>query len=189
MRINKKRIGGLFVVLAMVGLSLALVTIPSDIWINVIGTQNGYLFMYLIAFIGSISTFASIPYPLFLVSLAAGGFNPILIGLTSALGVTTSDSLTFFAARRGRALLSQHLKASFAKLEKQLERHPHWLAPGLIFYGTLAPLSNDFAVISLSLMKYKYLSVIPALAVGNIIYNVAIAYFGVSVYDWVMGLL
>ncbi len=182
------RLGGWITVIATVVVSIVLVSIPSDTLIRYLGTENGYVFMYLIALVGSITTFASIPYPLFLISLAAGGFSPLLIGLTSALGVITADSITFFVARKGRALFGESLEASITKIGVHIERHPHLLTPGLMLYGTLSPLSNDFAVMTLSLMKYRYLEVIPPLAVGNIIYNVAIAYLGIYAYNWIVGL-
>lgn len=188
MKRDKTRLWGILTVIATVVFSLILVAIPSDALIEYLGTQNGYLFMYLIAFVGSITTFASIPYPLFLISLAAGGYSPLLIGLTSALGVITADSVTFFAVRKGRDLLGDSLQASIAKVSTQIEKHPHLLAPGLIVYGTLAPLSNDFAVMSLSLMKYRYREVIPPLAIGNIIHNITVAYLGIYAYNWVVGL-
>ncbi len=188
-KINLKKAIGLLTVIATIGLSLLFVSIPNDTLIGYIGTDNVYVFMYLLAFIGSITTFASIPYPLFLLSLAAGGFPPLFIGLTSAAGVITADTCTFFAARRGQVLLGEKLQASIGALAQYIEKYPRLLTPGLMLYGTLSPLSNDFAVLSLSLMKYRYLKVIPPLALGNIIYNVGIAYLGVYGYNLIAGLL
>lgn len=187
--LRKKRLLGALVVVGVVTLSLALVSIPTDVLMDRIGTDNAYIFMYVIALVGSITTFASIPYPLILIGLAAGGLNPILIGLTAACGVITSDSITFFAARKGRVLLGEKLQHAFIALHARLKRHPRLLTPFLILYGSLAPLSNDFAVISFSLMKYRFLQVIPALAVGNMIFGVVVAYLGVYGYDWITRLL
>lgn len=188
MRINTKRLASISVVVLTIVLSVLLVMVPSDTLLGYLGTENGYVFMFLIAFVGSITTFASIPYPLFLISLAVGGFNPMLLGLTSAAGVITADSVTFFAVRKGRILLSKKLQDSMTALSSYVNSHPHLLTPGLLLYGTISPLSNDFAVISFSLMKFKYMKVIPPLAVGNIIYNIAIAYLGIYAYEWIVGL-
>jgi len=188
MKLDRSRLGGILTVVLTVVFSVGLVSIPTDTLIGYLGTENGYLFMYLIAFVGSITTFASIPYPLFLISLAAGGFSPLLIGLTSALGVITADSVTFLVAQKSRVLLSDGLQASITKIGSHIERYPHLLTPGLVAYGTLSPLSNDFAVMTLSLMKYHYLQVIPPLAIGNIIYNIAVAYLGIYAYNWIVGL-
>lgn len=180
---------GILALLGTAALSFAFVLIPSDTLIAAVGTENVFLFMYAIAFLGSITTFASIPYPLILLGLASGGVNPLQIGLVSALGVITADTFTFFAARKGSALLGERLQASLTQLALYVERYPRLVTPGLVLYGTLSPLSNDFAVISLSLMRYAYHRVVLPLAVGNVVYNVGMAYFGVYAYDFVVNLL
>ncbi len=69
-----------------------------------------------------------------------------------------------------------------------VKRYPRLLTPGLVLYGSLSPLSDDFAVVSLSLMRFAYARVVIPLALGNVFYNVGMAYLGVYAYDWVMGL-
>lgn len=188
MVVNKKKIVGALAIAGTVGLSLLFVSIPSDTLIGYVGTENGYLLMYLIAFMGSITTFAGIPYPLFLINLVAGGFSPIFMGLVSAAGVSTADSFTFFATKKGGALLSEKLYHSFARIAVHIENHPAILTPGLMLYGVVSPLSNDFAVISLSLMQYRYIRVVLPLAVGNVAYNIGIAYLGAYAYSWIVNL-
>lgn len=188
-RDHKKKLVGILTVLGTIGLSLLLVSIPTETLLDAIGTQNAYVFVYLIALLGSITTFASIPYPLILIGLVAGGLNPLWAGCLSALGVITSDTLTFFAARRGRALLPDYLSGSLEKLSAWLQKHPKLFMPVLALYGTVSPLSNDFAVISLSLMRYPFWRVVPVLAIGNLVYNLAIAFLGVYAYDWITGLI
>lgn len=183
---RRKRLLGILTIASTIVLSLVLVSIPTDTLLDVIGTQNAYVFVYLIAFLGSITTFASIPYPLILLGLVAGGLNPLLAGVLSGLGVITSDTLTFFAARRGSALLPKRITHSLQTLAKWMAKHPKLLSPALMLYGLLSPLSNDFAVISLSLMRYPFWRVVPLLGVGNMAYNIGIAYLGVYAYDWIL---
>ncbi|MFM2424039.1 MAG: hypothetical protein RLZZ70_428 [Candidatus Parcubacteria bacterium] len=173
----------------VIACSIWITITPADTLIGYFGTENIFVFMYLIAFIGSISTFASIPYPLILLGLAAGGIDPLLIGIVSALGVMTADSFTFLVTKQGRALLSDKLLTAAEQLGTRINAHPRLLTPGLMLYGTIAPLSNDFAVITLATMRYSYWRVIPPLAIGNIIYNIGIAYLGVYSYDWIVGLV
>jgi hypothetical protein len=169
--------------------SLWITITPADDLIGYFGTENIFLFMYLIAFLGSISTFASIPYPLILLGLAAGGIDPLLIGMVSALGVITADTGTFLVTTRGRALLNEKIRAAADRIGARIKARPRLLTPGLLLYGTIAPLSNDFAVITLATLQYPFWRVIPPLAVGNMIYNIGIAYLGVYAYDWIVGLV
>lgn len=186
---TRKRVARILTVLILVGVSLSIVAIPTETLMSFIGTENAFVFMFFIAFIGSITTFASIPYPLIMLGMVAGGVEPLPLALVTALAVSTADSCTFVAARKGRALLSPKLQQSFEVVARWIERHPRMLTPGLVAYGTVAPLSNDFAVISLSLMRYSYMRVVVPLMFGNVAYNVGIAYLGVYAYDWVVGLV
>lgn len=185
--ISKQKLVGVLTIGGTICFSLFLVSIPTDTLLGVIGARNAYLFMYVIAFLGSITTFASIPYPLILISLVAGGLNPLLAGLLSACGVITSDTCTFFAAKKGRTLLPAHVSGALNKYAHWIEKYPRLFTPCLILYGTLSPVSNDVAVISLSLMKYSFWRVVPTLAIGNMIYNLTIAFLGVYAYDWIVG--
>lgn len=189
MKLSKKKFIGVLTVVGTVAFSLLLVSIPTDTILAYIGSENAYVFMYVIALLGSITTFASIPYPLILISLVAGGLNPLVAGALSALGVITADICTFFAARKGSVLLPERFSASLHKLALWIEKYPKLFFPALALYGTFSPLSNDFAVISLSFMKYSFWRVIPTLALGNMLYNIGIAFFGVYAYDWIMGVL
>ena len=171
-----------------VGSAIGIAMIPSSFFLTYIGTENLYLFMFFIAFVGSISTFASIPYPLILISLSSAGGNPLYLGLASALGVILSDSSTFFAVRRGKMLLHEKLTQSIEYLGGIVSRYPKLVSPGLLLYGTASPLSNDFAVITFSLMRYSYVRVILPLAIGNVIYNVTLAYVGGDVASFLSGM-
>lgn len=173
---TKRRVTRAIIIICAIVFSLSLSAIPSDTLISLIGSENAYVIMYFIAFMGSISTFASIPYPLFILSFVAGGFDPLYIGIASAFGVITADSITFILVKRGKSLLSQKIKNSIETISEKVKKHPRLLTPGLIAYGTFAPLSNDFVVISFAAMRYHYFRIIPALALGNIIYNIAIAF-------------
>lgn len=171
----------------LIGTSFFLASIPSDTLMSFIGAENVYIFMYLLALVGSLSTFASVPYPLILISLASAGASPLALGLVSALGVITSDSITYFAAKSGRGLLGESMKGSVELLATRIARYPRLLTPGLILYGSVSPLSNDFAVLSLSFMNYKYYRVVLPLAVGNLIFNLGMALLGVYAYEWILG--
>jgi uncharacterized membrane protein YdjX (TVP38/TMEM64 family) len=188
LKLDKKKIFGILAILLTVAFSLFVASVPNSFFTQYIGTENIYLFMYLIALVGSISTFASIPYPLILIGLVGGGANPVYAGLASALGVVSADAFTFFAVQKGKVLLNEKLQKSVEYLGSLIEKYPKLVTPGLLLYGTCSPLSNDFAVITFSLMKFPYLKVALPLAIGNIIYNITLAYYGSGVGSFILNL-
>jgi hypothetical protein len=114
MQITKKRIFGIATILGTIVLAVTISLIPNSFYLKYIGTENLYVFMFIIAFIGSISTFASIPYPLILISLVSAGGSPLILGLCSAGGVILSDTSTFFTVRRSSGVISDKIKQSIA---------------------------------------------------------------------------
>lgn len=185
---SRKTLIGYATIVATILFSVAMVSVPTNTLLGFFGIENAYFFVYMIAFLGSITTFASIPYPLMLLNVVSGGLDPLLAGSLSALGVTTADICTFFVARRGQAIISEKMSRSLTKIGKLINKYPKLYAPSLVAYGIFSPVSNDFAVISLSLMKFSFWRVVPLLAIGNIIYNLSIAFVGVYAYDSIVNL-
>ena len=52
--------------------------------------------MYVIALLGGMTTFNTVPYIPLLLLLASAGVNPLLLGLSSAFGVITGDAFSYF---------------------------------------------------------------------------------------------
>jgi uncharacterized membrane protein YdjX (TVP38/TMEM64 family) len=117
-----------------------------------------------------------------------GGADPVYTGLASAFGVISADAFTFFTVKKGSAILNEKIKNSVEYLGEIIKKYPKLVFPGLLLYGTVSPLSNDFAVITFSLMKYNYLKVAIPLAIGNIIYNITLAYYGGGISSFITNL-
>ncbi|MFA5054531.1 MAG: hypothetical protein WC565_10750, partial [Parcubacteria group bacterium] len=73
---------------------------PADI-VAAIGTENGYVATLLLAFLGGMSVFVSVPYHLVIMTFAAGGVNPWLLGLTASVGQLGGDTVSYLLGRSG----------------------------------------------------------------------------------------
>ena len=170
------------VISIFVGISVTIASIPTDDIMDLIGSQNSYLLMFGLGMIGGLSTFVAIPYHLILMSLASGGLNPILLGAATALGVMGGDSLMYVVCRNLKNTFSPRLQATLSNLSSYFIKHPRRITPGLFLYGAISPFSNDFIVATMSLTKYPYLKTIIPLALGNCLFNIAVAYIGLYSY-------
>lgn len=151
--------------------------------VGVFGALNGYAVAFIVAFLAGLSTFISIPYYLIVAVLAAGGLNPILLGITAGIGVMIGDSTSYFLGYRSNSIVPSRLSLVFKKFYEWLLARPSWLVYLLLFlYGILAPLPNDFVVIPLGAARYPYWRLFIPLGLGNIIFNVAVATLGI--YGW-----
>jgi membrane protein YqaA with SNARE-associated domain len=173
----------LLFIFLFVGLSVTVALTPTDTILDVIGSDNAYILMFCLGLIGGVATFVGIPYHLILMSLAAGGLAPIPLGIATALGVMSGDSLMYIFGRHAHTILPARFHAGLTAFARFLTNHPRVISPLLFTYGACSPFSNDFIVASLSIAGYSYWRTIIPLALGNIVFNVAIACFGAYAYS------
>lgn len=186
MFVKKKTFRIILLLIVFIAVSTAISYVPSATLINYIGSDNAFTLMFVLGLFGGLTTFTGIPYQLVLMSLAAGGINPIGLGLSTAIGVMCGDSTMFYISKKVKKNLSQKTLKKIGSWSKSLDKHPYLITPSLIAYGIISPFSNDFVVASLSIMGYSFRRIILPLAVGNIIFNVAIAYAGLYAYDTII---
>ena len=186
-RFYKRYIQIVGVLIAFVGLSFAIAQIPTDTLVDYIGSENAWLLMFVLGAIGGISTFVTVPYQVVLMSFASAGINPIVLGIATALGVMVGDSTMFLLSKQVQGKLSQAQQERLDSWSEYFAKHPRLVAPSLVLYGTFSPLSNDFVVAGLSLMNFNYLRIVVPLTIGNIFYNIAIAYVGIGFYQTFFG--
>lgn len=187
MVVKKRTIQILLILGIFVAISIALGSVSSETLINFVGSDNAFVLMFALGIVGGLTTFSGIPYQFVLMSLAAGGINPIGLGLSTAIGVMIGDSTMFFISKKLKTALSSKTQKIFKKVYKYLEPHPSLINLGLFLYGLLSPFSNDFVVASMSIMGYSYRKIIVPLAIGNIFFNIGLAYLGLYAYDSIIG--
>jgi membrane protein YqaA with SNARE-associated domain len=139
--------------------------------------------MFALGIIGGLSTFTGVPYHLVLMGLSAGGATPWLLGLATASGVMLGDSVTYLLSRQAKTAVRGRVAQWLQAVADVLLAHPRLVTPGLVVYGMISPFSNDFIVASLTLMGYSYRRIIIPLTIGNVCYNIMLAYLGYFYYD------
>lgn len=168
-------------------ISFSLASFPADTIIDKVGSDNAYVLMFALGMIGGFTTFTGIPYHFVLMSLAVGGLDPVALGVCTAVGVMLGDSTMFLIGKQVKDSLPPRVVATIDHFSVYLLKHPRFVTPALVAYGTVSPFSNDFVVASLSMGGYGYWRTILPLTVGNIFYNIALAYLGLYAYDTIIG--
>ena len=157
--------------------------ITPEAMIEYIGLQNAYFIMFAAAFLAGLTTFNTVPYYSVLLILATAGLNPVLLGLSSAVGVMCGDSISYLIGRQGAAIIPGMLKRLFDRIYTLAQERPRIFPLVCFLYGAFSPLSNDFVTIPAGLAHIPYLRVIVPLALGNIVFNVSLAYLAVYAVD------
>ncbi len=156
---------------------------PQEI-VDRIGLENGYLVAFLVAVIGGVTTITGSSYYIVIATLASGGLNPWILGITAGIGVGISDSVFFFIGRKFRDTISEEKKEKANEISEKLEGKPKWFVPVLIFvYTGLTPLPTDILTLSLGLLNYKYKQIVIPIFLGGITATTIFAYFGASILE------
>ena len=163
--------------------------ITPDRLVEVVGLENAYFLMFFTAFLGGLTTFNTVPYYSILLVLAGAGLNPLLIGLSSAVGVMAGDSFSYFMGNQGVSIIPTKLHYIFDKVRVFALTRPK-LFPILCFaYGSLSPFSNDFITISAGMARIPFARIMIPLALGNLVFNIGLSYLALHSYNLVSSFL
>ena len=160
----------------------------ADYLIETVGNDNAYILMFALAFAGGLSTFSGVPYHLVLIALAAGGLNPLYLGIVTAVGVSIGDSTSYFIGYEGRAILPNGIQKFFQKLIDFFMKRKKFLPIFFFLYGSLAPFSNDFIVISMGYARYPFWRVMIPIGLGNVVFNTMLAVLAIYSYSFLQGI-
>ena len=143
-----------------------------------LGIEQGYLVVFLVAAFGGISSLTATSYFATVITLAAGGLDPVLLGILGGAGVTIGDSLFFFAGRHGRSVLPDEWYTNLNRFGKWLKKQPSWIIPAIVYvYAAFTPFPNEFITVSVGLCGTRYRKIALPLLLGNITVTILIASF------------
>jgi membrane protein YqaA with SNARE-associated domain len=160
--------------------SLLIAVLSPEEILGFVGVENAYALMFLVSLIGGLTIFSAVPYPVLLLTFAAGGLNPLALGVACASGLMLGDSTSYYIGYRGKALLNglQGVpQRVFRSMQRLYSAKPRWVPPLIFLYGALVPLPNDIITLSAGLSRFPFWRTMIPLALGNLIFAVGLAYF------------
>ena len=157
--------------------------------INFIGIENAYFLIFVLAFIGGLSTFFGGPHHWVLIALATGGLNPLFLGLSASFGVMLGDSTSYFIGYHGSAIVPVGIQKFLQKIQSFFMKFPKFLPLFIFLYGSFVPFSNDFIAISMGLARYPFWRVMIPLGLGNVVFNVSLSFLAIYAYDFLQKFL
>lgn len=154
-----------------------------------LGVENAYGLIFILAILGGLTTFSGVPYHLVLVTLATGGLNPLILGSVTAAGVMLGDTTSYYIGYHGRRIVPDSIQKILARLCAWCLLRPRILPVFFFLYGALVPFSNDFIVISMGFAHYPFWRVMLPLGLGNLVFNISLAFLAVYAYGFLRGVL
>lgn len=189
MKINLSFILRIALLIVFVSVSLFFFYSSPEKLILLIGVKNAFIMIFVLAFVGGLTTFSGVPYHAVLVLLASGGLDPFLLGLSAAIGVMLGDTTSYFLGYSGRDVLPPVVKRILQRFFAFCLNHQKILPIAFFLYGSFVPFSNDFIVISMGLARYPFWKVMIPLGLGNLVFNISLAYLVLHANDIMNGVL
>jgi membrane protein DedA with SNARE-associated domain len=142
-------------------------------WMKDFALQFGYLGVFVISFVGSISVIFPIPYTIvifFLGSILDPFFVAISGGLGAALGEFSGYALGYY----GRAVINKERQRKMGYIVKLFDKY----GPAAIFLFALTPLPDDLLFIPLGVMRYPLVKAFIPSLLGKTLMTLILAYSG-----------
>ena len=171
----KRKVTYTLVLLTVLSWSAALYFVTPELIVSRLG---GHTFptVFVAGVLGGTSIVFPFPYYLVVATTAAGGANPMLVGLCAGLGVMVGETTSYVAGHAGRAVLPAKASEVFGHLHRWVaDTHSVKFYGFLFAYGSVMPLPNDVIVVPLGAAGVTYWRVILPLGAGNIVFNTATA--------------
>jgi membrane protein YqaA with SNARE-associated domain len=142
-------------------------------WMEQFAHQFGYLGVFIISFIGSVSVVFPVPYTIVIYLLGAV-LDPFLVAVSGGLGAALGEFSGYALGYYGRTVVSEERRRKMDYMVKVFDRY----GPVSIFLFALTPLPDDLLFIPLGVMRYPFWKAfIPALF-GKTLMTFILAYSG-----------
>jgi membrane protein YqaA with SNARE-associated domain len=142
-------------------------------WMEQFAHQFGYLGVFIISFIGSVSVVFPVPYTIVIYLLGAV-LNPFFVAISGGLGSALGEFSGYALGYYGRTVVSKERRRKMDYMVKVFDRY----GSAAIFFFALTPLPDDLLFIPLGVMRYPFWKAfIPAL-LGKILMTFILAYSG-----------
>ncbi len=99
------------------------------------------------------------------------------------------DSTSYLVGYHGVTILPKGLQKILKRLLDYFMRYPRALPFFFFFYGACIPFSNDFIVVTMGLARYPFWRVFIPLGLGNLVFNIGLAYLAIYAYSFLQGVL
>lgn len=176
---NKKLISFLIIVIFIIALITLLFFINPEEIVNKIGVRNGYILIFIVSFFGGFSAGGSISFISLLITLAAGGMNPVYLGLVSGISLSIGDMIMFYAGSRGRELVKNKWDERINKIANIFEKRK-WLVKMMpliaYLYIGFTPFPNDILILFLAAIKYPAKKMNIIIMLGDISFAFTVAF-------------
>ncbi|UCF58618.1 MAG: VTT domain-containing protein [Candidatus Bathyarchaeota archaeon] len=149
-------------------------------WMEQFVIQFGYLGVFFISFIGTMSIIIPIPYTLVILLLSMrGAMNPLLLTIAGGIGSGIGEFSGYALGYYGRTMISKKRQRKMNYMVKVLDRY----GPIVIFLFALTPLPDDLLFVPLGILRYSFIKAFIPCFLGKLLMCGILAFGGQLYYD------
>jgi len=146
--------------------------------------QYGYLGVFLISLVGSMSIIIPVPYTL-VIYVMGTVLDPILVAIASGFGSAVGEFSGYALGYYGRAVIREERQRKMDFMVKVFDRYGFFA----IFFFALTPLPDDLLFIPLGIMRYKFVKAFVPSLLGKLLMSFILAYSGYLSIGFIRDLL
>ena len=135
--------------------------------------QFGYLGVFIISFIGSVSVIFPVPYTLAIFVLGSV-LDPFFVAVSGGLGAALGEFSGYTLGYYGRKIVNKERRRKMDFMAKLFCRY----GSITIFLFALTPLPDDLLFIPLGIMRYPFLKAFVPALLGKMVMTFILAYSG-----------
>ncbi len=147
-------------------------------WMEQFALQFGYLGVFIISFIGSVSVVFPIPYTI-VIFFIGGYLNPVFVAISGGLGSALGEFSGYVLGYYGRSVISEERQRKMDYMLKVFDRY----GPISIFIFALTPLPDDLLFIPLGVMRYPFWKAFIPSLLGKVLMTFILAYSGQQSFE------
>ncbi len=143
----------------------------------------GYLGILGLSIIGGLNMIVPVPVAVFTPIFTEAGYSIYSVLTLLIIGTVIADIIGYGLGRFGRAATAQNPPQIIKTIENLIAKRPKLVVPIVTIYAAFAPLPNELILIPLGLAGFRFISLIPALIIGNIIHQLILVYGIDSIFN------
>ena len=143
--------------------------------------QFGYLGVFVISFVGSVSVIFPIPYTIVIFFLG-GVLDPFFVAISGGLGAALGEFSGYALGYYGRAVVNKERQKKMGYMVKLFDKY----GPAAIFIFALTPLPDDLLFIPLGVMRYPFVKAFIPSLLGKTLMTFILAYSGQQSIDLIL---
>ena len=166
---KKSRIIFVFLALFIVSWSVLLSLYTPEQIVEMIGIQNIYIFVFILAITVGVSVFTTTLFYTSLVAISLGGVNLVWISFLASVGLLSGDLVFYYLSKAGSRCVPKEYEGIVVRLLEWTKQYNDNKIILLIFFYSAAPLPSDAISIFLGIISFPIRKMVLPLVLGKFI--------------------